>query len=263
MSIRLLELCGARPGHALLDIGTGHGEPALSAARIVGRDGRVVGIDLAPEMIDVARTRASDAGLPWVEFEVQNAESLDFPNGAFAAAVCRLSLMFVPDVPKALAEIHRVLRPGGRFAAAVCGPIERAPQWNLTIAAIAGELGVVPPPPPVLGEPGVFGLADPALLERLFRSAGFDDVRVAAEELVWEFVSPEELATWHTINPTIVGLLADQPPARRRAAWDAVVERARACADPDGRVRFPNQVLYAVGARPGSLQNVTASRSAS
>lgn len=251
ISERLIELADIKPADVVLDIGTGHGEPALTAAQVVGPGGRVVGTDFHAEILDVGRRRAAELGLTWAEFEPHNAEDLQFPEQTFDAAVSRLAFMFVRDVPKALRSILRVLKPGARYAIAVCGPVETQRSWCLMRDAIVDELGIEPPAPPVLGEPGTWALADLGLLERLFRENGFVDVTLESDDdYIWEFRSPEEIVEWHRYFIDASGLLDGQSPERRQAARDAAVERARAVADPDGAVRLTNQVLYAVGARP-------------
>jgi SAM-dependent methyltransferase len=246
----VLELAGLKPGDRVLDVGTGHGEPALTAARIVGVQGRVLGVDVSPEMIAVAKRRAEASELP-VAFDVQDAQRLELPPESFEVALCRLALMFMEDVSAALGGIRRALVPAGRLVVATIGSPEKSPQWNLTIETIVREFGVPAPDLPGPSEPGVFALADPDQLASLFAEAGFVNVRVEARDEVWEFESPEEVAVWHTINPTVMTLLDGQPEARCAAVWRAVADAALAHADADGRVRFPNELVYAAGERPG------------
>ena len=102
-----------RGGEAVLDAGCGPGADVLEIAGIVGRAGRVTGIDVSEAMILEARRRAAGLGLP-VEFEVGDAQGLRFGDGTFDACRTERMLMHVPDAAKALAEMIRVTRPGGR-----------------------------------------------------------------------------------------------------------------------------------------------------
>lgn len=247
----VIELAGVGPGDTVVDIACGHGEPALLAARVVGPEGRVVGTDFDPQILEVAKRRASEVGLTWVKFETHDAQDLEFPEGTFDAAISRLGLMFVVDIPKALRSIHRVLKPGGRFAVAVCGPEENNRSWCLIRDAVVEELGLEPPPPGELLDTSAFALGDLGLLERLLSEAGFTDIHVESDDdYIWPFESAEEIVEWHKFFLEASGLLDGQSPQRREAARDAQLARASEVADPDGGVRLTNQVMYAVGTRP-------------
>jgi ubiquinone/menaquinone biosynthesis C-methylase UbiE len=112
---RLLELLDVQPGRRVLDVGCGPGDDAREMARIVGPRGRVVGVDNSQAMVAEARRRTEESGLP-VEFQVADALALPFAADAFDACRADRSLMHVPDPRRALAEMARVLRPGGRLA---------------------------------------------------------------------------------------------------------------------------------------------------
>lgn len=108
---RVLELLALRPGEHLLDVGVGPGLLALEAARAVGPTGRVCGIDVSPSMLAIARRRAGEAG---VELAQGGATAIPYSDASFDVAVSTQVLEYVPDVPAALVELHRVVRPGGR-----------------------------------------------------------------------------------------------------------------------------------------------------
>ena len=95
--IRLAEL---RRGAAVLDVGGGYGEPSLTAARAVGPGGRVVCTDISPEMLNVARERASDAGITNIEFVVRDAEGLGFDDASFDAVLSRATLLHRRQQPQ-------------------------------------------------------------------------------------------------------------------------------------------------------------------
>lgn len=105
-----------KPGESVLDVGCGPGGVTIPAKLRVGKNGRVAGIDPAPEMIAVARRKANRAGLE-IDFRVGVIESLPFPDGTFDAVTSSLMMHHLPEhvQVKGLAEINRVLKPGGRL----------------------------------------------------------------------------------------------------------------------------------------------------
>lgn len=103
------------PGSRLLDIGCGPGYTTLDLARLVGREGEVVGVDVSDRFAGYLRERARDAGASNVSVLVQDVARLDVPAGAFDGAYARWVLCFVPDPAAVLRGLARALRPGGRF----------------------------------------------------------------------------------------------------------------------------------------------------
>lgn len=110
---RLVEQVGIERGQSVLDVATGPGALLLRAAEHVGPEGRVVGIDLAPAMLEAAQRDAATRGLS-VELRVMDAEAIEFPDASFDRVLCGFGLMFFPHLEAALAEMRRVLKPDGR-----------------------------------------------------------------------------------------------------------------------------------------------------
>src|SRR5581483_12036733 len=131
VSERLVELAGVRPGSRVLDVAAGYGEPALTAARKVGPQGRVVATDISAEMLAFGRERAAAAGLGNVEFIQSDACSLDFPHASFDAAVSRWGIIFEPDAEAAAARIRGFLKPGARMAIASWGEPDQVPFLSI------------------------------------------------------------------------------------------------------------------------------------
>lgn len=119
---RTVERLALAPGAVVLDVGCGSGASALPAASIVGPSGRVIGVDLAERLLDRARAKAEQAGLRNVEFRYGDMEALGFPDGMFDAVISAFSIFFVPDMVKQVAELWRMVRPGGQLAITTWGP---------------------------------------------------------------------------------------------------------------------------------------------
>ena len=115
---RLVEHANLQEGDRVLDVGCGTGIVARRAAAHIGEQGTVIGIDINEEMLEVAKTVASDL-TPTVEWRQGDATALPFPDEAFDAIFCQQALQFVDDPAVALREMHRVLAPNGRIAVSV------------------------------------------------------------------------------------------------------------------------------------------------
>jgi len=243
VSDRLVELAQITQGQKVLDIGTGIGEPAVTVARKVGPNGRVVGIDISPQMLAIAKERARDNGLDEIiEFREADAESFSLPSSNFDAIVSRWGLMFLPNLPHALASMREALVPGGRIAAAVWSVPQKVPFLSLAIGTAMREVAASPPPP---GTPGPFTLADTNMLQEKFRQAGFRDVTIHVENMNFKAGSAEQFAAFHqAINAPIKIMIASQTPERQSEIWTAITEAARKHADQTGAVTLQNEVIY-------------------
>ncbi|WP_194832809.1 class I SAM-dependent methyltransferase [Nocardia sp. XZ_19_369] len=242
VTARLLELGGVRPGHRVLDVGTGTGEPALSAAAVVGATGAVTGIDLAPDMISRAREKAR--GLENIEFVVGDVESLYFPAASFDVVLSRWGLMFAVDHVEMFRTLARVLAPGGTLAAAVwAAPGSAAPMMSLGFQVIAGRLELPPPPP---GAPGPFSMGDPAEVGAELTKAGFREVEVTAFRVPFVLESPERFIEFNkvVIPPGLKMLLRERfGSADDPATWAAVGKAAEPYRTSGGKVALPSEAL--------------------
>ena len=137
----LREAAGIAPGQTVLDLASGAGEPALSIAAAVAPDGQILATDLTEEMLESAKRRAKEAGIRNIEFQIADMESLPFEDSRFDAVTCRFGLMYCAHADRAAAEALRVLKPGGRAAFAVWGPIEDTTMFRVSRPLMAEFLG--------------------------------------------------------------------------------------------------------------------------
>lgn len=133
---RTVELLSVPIGSRVLDVCCGTGASALPAAQMVGPTGKVIGVDLAKQLLELARKKAVQRGLGNVEFEVADMLSMRFPPESFDAVVCVFGIFFVPDMAKALSELWSRLRPGGKlavttWASGFCKPANKAFWYSI------------------------------------------------------------------------------------------------------------------------------------
>ena len=119
---RTIELASLPSGSRVLDVCCGTGASALPAAEAVGPTGKVIGVDLAKQLLESARTKAIQRRLGNIEFEIGDMLSMRFPVASFDAVVCVFGIFFVPDMAKAVSELWSRIRPGGKLAVTTWGP---------------------------------------------------------------------------------------------------------------------------------------------
>jgi enediyne biosynthesis protein CalE5 len=241
VSRTLVELARIGPGDTVLDVATGYGEPALTAARVVGPTGKVLATDIAADMLEFGRERAARADLDNVEFVESDAEALSFDHESFDAILCRQGLQFLPDASGTLQRFHSFLERDGRFAAAVWGPPDTV-QFARPVSVIVTALDLPAPPS---GRPGIFALADRQALERLVVDAGFRGVETGTVTAIYETASPEDFTQWaRDVAPPIGNLLNGQSPDVQEQVWRKVTEAWAPLTTADGRVRTENQAIW-------------------
>jgi SAM-dependent methyltransferase len=204
----VLDYLQARPGMRILDLACGPGTLTLPLARELNGVGEVVGIDLAPGMLDAARAAVAGRSLP-VRFLRMDVESLQFPLASFDAAACGHGLQFLPNLGRALGGVHRVLKPRARFAASV--PIAGAepnPAGAALEAALDARLGPAPEQPDQVQTRAL--VADPDHFAHAVRAAGFRFAEVEAVEVETSWDGPEHYVTinaaWWSIAARLEGL---------------------------------------------------------
>jgi ubiquinone/menaquinone biosynthesis C-methylase UbiE len=236
---KALSMVALGPQNHILDVATGPGTLAFLAAPRVSR---VSAIDFAPGMVDQVGARAARDGVSNVEGAVMDAQALSFPDAAFHAAFCMFGLMFVPDRARALAEMRRVLRPGGQALIVTWGPIERRPLMKLGFEAMAEVLPQLPAP-----RKGDWQHPDECVRE--MTEAGFKQVTVQLFTASTRADSPEHyLRIMARSGAPFVVLkkkLGDEAWAEtEKRLLDAVRRRM-----PEGGADFAAEAILTVGSR--------------
>jgi ubiquinone/menaquinone biosynthesis C-methylase UbiE len=166
----LLELAALQQGESVLDVACGTGLVSFQAVRKLGPAGNLLGTDISGKMVDIATSIALLKKEKRTQFEWMDAEDLELENNSFDAALCSLGLMYMPDPRKALVEMRRVLKPGGRVVAAVWGPREQC-GWSEILDIVDQH---------VSSEvcPMFFNLGKPHMLELHFKAAGLKHISI-------------------------------------------------------------------------------------
>jgi ubiquinone/menaquinone biosynthesis C-methylase UbiE len=181
---RLFRMASLQPGERVLDVACGTGLITFPAAEAVGAQGAVVATDISEAMVAAVTGEAQRRGFAHVTAQRLEAENLDLPDDSVDAALCALGLMYVPDPQLALAQMLRVLRPGGRMVAAVWGARRNcgwAAIFPIVDARVQSEVC-----------PMFFQLGTGDRLERVAADSGFADVRSERLQVVLRYASADE-----------------------------------------------------------------------
>jgi ubiquinone/menaquinone biosynthesis C-methylase UbiE len=170
----------------VLEIAAGTGILTRALVSVLPPSVSIIATDLNQPMLDHASSQLSSARVTWQQADAQ---LLPFPDAAFDAVVCQFGAMFFPDKPKAFAEAHRVLKPGGRFLFSVWDRIEENEFADLVVRSVAT---LFPDDPPMFLARTPHGYHDTAALEAQLRAAGFTSVRT--EAVSRESASPSPLS---------------------------------------------------------------------
>jgi enediyne biosynthesis protein CalE5 len=247
LSDRMMHMAHVAPGQRVLDVATGIGEPAMSAARQVGPNGSVMAIDQAPQMLAVARERMQAAGIWNVEFVEGDAEEVTLPLDSFDAVVCRWGLIFFHDPVGALARFRKSLVPGGWLAVAIWGEPSRVPMISLPFSVLSYELCR---PHSLPSGPNPFALSDLTRLEQVLREAGFANIQSEQFTVTFEFASVDELlGHLGEISAPIRMIMATASPQSQAEFWKKLADAAVPFTDSDGMIRLSNECLVAAGQR--------------
>jgi SAM-dependent methyltransferase len=233
----LLAIADPRAGERVLDVACGTGIVARLAAEAVGPEGAVAGVDIAPDMIDVARAAPAPAA-PAIDWRVGDATSLPFPDGGFDLATCQMGLMFMPERAAAVAEMRRVLASGGRLVITTPGRIQ--PLFEAMAQAIGTHID------PALGGfvRAVFSMDDPDVHGDLLRDAGLS--HVASREITAQLVLPAPIDfLWQYINLTPLGPAVGRASDAAKRAMEQEVVAALQADVVDGRVPTEQPIIVA------------------
>jgi SAM-dependent methyltransferase len=233
----LLALAGVAPGKRVLDLCCGTGRAAGAAAAL---GAHAEGIDFAPAMVERARK-----AFPALKFDVGDAEAIPLEDSTFDAVVCSFGLFHLADAGKALKEIARVLRPGGRAALShwVGPPTSDFFRAVFGVITRHADMSVAPPAPPP------FALSSEEAMKSAMADAGFSDVQLGTSPVVFSCPAGRFAETFRAFAGRTTMVLDRQSPEVREAivsAWDKELEPYI-----DGEtLRVPMPAMTVSGVRP-------------
>ena len=246
LSNRLIELAEIKPGSKVLDISTGIGEPAVTAANQMGKTGYILATDISPQMLSIAKQRAVSLDLSsMIEFKVGDTETIDLPDSTFDAALCRAGLMLLPDLKAGLLNIYRSLIEGGRLATAVWSSPDKVPFISIVMNTVMKGANIPSPPP---GTPGPFSLSDENGLKNSFITSGFKDPTIERTNVSFDFESSGVFTNYvFETSGIFQTILANQTHEKKEEILKAINEAAKEYADSTGKVTFDNETILIVG----------------
>ncbi|HQU15269.1 MAG: class I SAM-dependent methyltransferase [Gammaproteobacteria bacterium] len=242
---QLVQRLAVSTGQKILDVATGTGAAALTAAQLAGPDGRVIGIDLSEAMLDRAAEKARALGLRNIDLHLMDAESLEFRAGYFDGVMCGFGLFFVSDMARALGEWHRVLRPGGTVVFSAFAPGAFEPLAALFFDRLERE-GLMPEG--VSRPPVWHRLADLGRCRGLLAGAGFEAVKVDLEPIGYHLAGADQW--WDVLwNSGFRALLEGMDLERRSQFRAAHLADIAQTASAQG-IRLEVPTLLAHGRKP-------------
>jgi ubiquinone/menaquinone biosynthesis C-methylase UbiE len=242
----LVRRVDVRGSDRVLDVACGTGVAARAAAGRAGPAGRVVGIDINAAMLAVARSLPGGQGARIAWFEA-SALALPVRDASHDVVLCQLGLQFFADRPAALAEIHRVLRPGGRLGVSVFGAIEHNPATFALSQALDRRIG----PDASAAKRAEHALADPALLRTLVAGAGFGQITIVTQTRVVRFAAAGDYVRIQLAATPLAALRTPLARADAQRLTELLVADVAASLEPYQTARgleFPQEahVLLAV-----------------
>ncbi len=233
------------PGEKVLDVATGPGTAALAAARLVAPEGRVIGIDISEAMLDRAFDNAQRQGLANVDWHTMDAQHLEFRSAYFDVLMCGAGVYYLKDMPRALKEWRRVLKPGGRLMLTGFAPGAFQPLANALVGlfqALGTDLSQHRPP--LVWQ----RLAGPDQYHLLLADAGMADVHVETEQMGYHLNGADDW--WDIVwNSDLRGLVEQLPAADAGRFRVACQESVQSLATQDG-IWMDVATIFAGGVKP-------------
>jgi ubiquinone/menaquinone biosynthesis C-methylase UbiE len=258
---RLIDLAKIKPGDKVLDLATGIGEPAVTAAKVVGPQGHILAVDISSQMLSIARQRSVSLGLQdIIEFKESDIECLHLSSLSFDAVLCRWGLMFLPNLDGALTNIFNTLKNGARIATAVWSSQSKTPFVGFPMSIIMRELDISNlnislDSATHVRVPGPCSLADERILKDSLQKTGFKDIHIERQNVIFEFDSVNDYINHvKDIAAPLKAILEKESEKKQEEIWKVVSKEVKANYtntdnDDDGSVIMNNECICFVGTK--------------
>ena len=240
----MLEMADTSSGHHVLDIATGAGEQSITAAKRVGTNGYVLATDISSNILGYAKQMAQQAGVNNLETKVMDGENLTLEDETFDAVISRVGLIYFPDQQKALKEMLRVLKPGGKAAAIVYSTPEKNKFFSVPVSIIRNRAKLAPP---LAGQPGPFSLGAEGVIEKAFSQAGFKNVRAELVDSPLLLQSAKECVQFEKESfGALHQMMSSLSDLEKKSVW-VEIETALQQFETENGFAGPCQMLVAAG----------------
>ncbi|MBL7872445.1 MAG: class I SAM-dependent methyltransferase [Cyclobacteriaceae bacterium] len=244
---KMLEMASISAGSHVLDIAAGAGEQSITTAKIVGTTGYVLATDISPNILAYAKQMAEQAGINNVETKVMDGENLILENETFDAVISRVGLIYFPDQQKALKEMLRVLKRGGKVAAIVYSTPEKNKFFSVPVSIIRNRAKL---PPPLPGQPGPFSLGAEGAIEKAFTQAGFVNVQSVLVDSPLELQTAGECVRFEKESfGALHQMMSSLSDNEKKLVWEEIEEELKKFESEKGFVG-PCEMVVAVGDKP-------------
>jgi len=241
---KMLEMAGITKGQRILDIAAGAGEQSITIAKKIGPSGYVLATDISANILEYAQKMAKDEGLNNIETKVMDGENLSLEDKSFDAVVSRVGLIYFPDQQKALKEMLRVLKPGGKVAAIVYSTPDKNKFFSLPVSIIRNRAKL---PPPLPGQPGPFSLGSEGVIEKAFTLAGFKNVQSTLVPSPLQLSSAKECVRFEKESfGALHQLMSGLREQEKASVWDEIETELQQF-EVNGAFEGPCEMLVAVG----------------
>lgn len=244
---KMLEMACITKGNHVLDIAAGAGEQSITTAKKVGPSGYVLATDISPKILEYAKQLALQAGVINIDTSVMDGENLTLEDETFDAVISRVGLIYFPDQQKALKEMLRVLKPGGKVAAIVYSTPEKNKFFSVPVSIIRNRAKL---PPPLPGQPGPFSLGATGTIEKAFSLAGFKNVRSELVDSPLLLSSAKECVRFEKESfGALHQMMSSLSDSEKESVWEEI-ERELQKFESGNKFVGPCEMLVAVGEKP-------------
>lgn len=241
---KMIEMAGISKGNRVLDIAAGAGEQSITVAKKVGSSGYVLATDISSNILDFAKEMAQQNGLTNIETKVMDGEDLTVEDDSFDAVISRVGLIYFPDQQKALKEMLRVLKPGGKVAAIVYSTPDKNKFFSVPVSIIRNRAKL---PPPLPGQPGPFSLGAEGVIEKAYSDAGFINVKTVRVNSPLELSSAKECVKFEKESfGALHQMLSSLSDAEKESVWQEIETELKKF-ETDKGFEGPCEMVVAVG----------------